>query len=667
MASDADITELLLRWEEAREAGRALSAEDLCRDTPECLEELRRRIRVLEGFSPLAAPVPADEDQAPGLPAVPGYEILGELGRGGMGVVYKARHVALNRTVALKMILARGHATADELERFRREAEAVARLQHPNIVQIHEIGAHDGLPYFALEFLDGGSLARHVAGTPQPAGRAAELVETLARAMEHAHERGVVHRDLKPANVLLAFSGRSQSGADGAPPPAPLCERPLNEYTPKIADFGLAKRLDLSDGPTPSGSVLGTPSYMAPEQAAGKTREVGPAADVYALGALLYELLTGRPPFRAATLLETLHQVLTEDPVPPRTLQRQVPRDLETICLKCLQKGPPRRYASAAALADDLRHFRDGRPIRARPVGPLGRGGRWARRHPAGAAAAGLAVLLLTGLASGAVLFGLTEQRHSAALATALRAEQARLAESYGDRGLVLCRQGESGLGLLWLARGLETAPEGGDDLRRFLRTSLAAWRGQVSPPRAVLAHDGSVWAVACSPDGRTCATGGADGVVRLWDAATGRAVGSPLAQAAPVWAVAFAPDGRTLLTGSGTYKGGRPGCGTRPRAGRAAPRSPTRGRCGPRPSGPGAGPCSRWPMTRSSAPGTPPRAGWRTGPPAFRAVPPPWRPTPRAGGCWWSAARRPGCGTRPPASRSGPSGSSTAAARWRR
>jgi hypothetical protein len=306
--------------------------------------------------------------------AVPGYEVLGELGRGGMGVVYKARHVGLNRLVALKMVLAGGHAGPEELARFRGEAEAVARLKHPNVVQVYDVGESGGLPYFSLEFVEGGSLDRKLAGTPLPPNEAAALVETLARAMAAAHAAGLVHRDLKPANILLAPDG-----------------------TPKVTDFGLAKKLD-SAGPTASGAVMGTPSYMAPEQAGGKSKEIGPLVDVYALGAILYECLTGRPPFKAATPLDTILQVMSDEPVPPRRLNAGVPVDLETICLKCLHKEPPRRYESSAALADDLRRFAEGRPIVARPVGRVERAAKWVRRNPV--------VALLTATAALSLLVG---------------------------------------------------------------------------------------------------------------------------------------------------------------------------------------------------------------------------------------------------------------------
>jgi len=255
-----------------------------------------------------------------------------------MGVVYKARHLRLNRVVALKMILSGAHAGATHLARFQTEAQAVARLQHPNIVQVHEVGEHDGKPFFSLEFCEGGSLDRKLAGHPLPPQQAAQLVETLARGMHAAHQANVIHRDLKPANVLLA--------ADG---------------TPKITDFGLAKKLDEA-GQTQTGEIMGTPSYMAPEQAQGK-RDVGPAADIYALGAILYELLTGRPPFRAATHMDTLLQVVSDDPAPPRQLNPGVPRDLEAVCLNCLEKDPRRRYLDAAALAADLASFQAGEPV----------------------------------------------------------------------------------------------------------------------------------------------------------------------------------------------------------------------------------------------------------------------------------------------------------------
>jgi WD40 repeat protein len=379
-----------------RRAEPGLDPQEYRRRFPDLTEELAAHVAGLSslpvGDSFVTVP-PGSAPVSMEVPAPAGYEVLGELGRGGMGVVYKARQVGLNRIVALKMVLAGGHAGPDELGRFQREAEALARLQHPNIVQVFEVGQHEGRPFFSLELCPGGGLDKKLAGTPVEPKQAARWVETLARAMHAAHQANVVHRDLKPANVLLA--------ADG---------------TLKVTDFGLARRLDEA-GHTATGAVMGTPSYMAPEQAAGKGKQVGPAADVYALGAILYECLTGRPPFKAANPLDTLVQVVSDEPVPVRRLQPKVPRDVETICLKCLRKEPGKRYASAAMLAEDLRRFSAGEPIQARPVGQLERAWRWCRRNPVLAGAASLAAI---GLILTAVL-GVAAARNARAAALADR------------------------------------------------------------------------------------------------------------------------------------------------------------------------------------------------------------------------------------------------------
>jgi hypothetical protein len=330
---------------------------------------------------------------------VPGYEILGELGRGGMGVVYKARQLGLHRTVALKMVLTGIPDGPKVLARLRAEAAAIARLQHPNIVQIHDVGEASGRPYIVLEFVAGGSLAQHLQGKPQPVGPAAHLVEILARAAHAAHASGVIHRDLKPANILLQGPG----GRDEVPPPpgaltpdaAPLIP---SFPTPKITDFGLAKCSGGDEespdvrAPTVTGELVGTPNYMAPEQAMVPRQRVGPAADVYALGAILYELLTGRPPFTGETPLATVLQVLHNEPVSVTSLRPNVPRDLETICLKCLRKDPRKRYGTALELAEDVQRFLWDEPIRARPVLAAEKLWLWVRRHPlpAGLLAAGL-------------------------------------------------------------------------------------------------------------------------------------------------------------------------------------------------------------------------------------------------------------------------------------
>jgi serine/threonine protein kinase len=323
--------------------------------------------------SPPAETWPALETMTPAdRPIVPGYEILEELGRGGMGVVYKARQVSLKRFVALKVIRDGALAGAQERRRFRIEAEAAARMQHPNIVQIFDIGDHQGRAYFAMELLEGGSLDKHIAGRPQSARQAAKLVRSLALAVQHAHMQQVVHRDLKPANVLLQIESKDE------PKPSLLT---LETAIPKITDFGLAKRLDSeSTALTRDGAILGTISYMAPEQAAGRNQEIGPSVDVYALGAILYELLTGRPPFQADSWNETIAQVLYDEPAPPTRWQAEVPADLQTVCLKCLEKHPGRRYATARELADELRRFLDGAPVVAVPLSETERLSRLAAR-----------------------------------------------------------------------------------------------------------------------------------------------------------------------------------------------------------------------------------------------------------------------------------------------
>jgi|GEM_PF-1362952 len=342
---------------------------------PAYIEELRRRL----ACAATAGRADLDKtDQKNVLPVVPGYEITKEIGRGGMGVVYQAEQLGLQRTVALKMVLTGIQAAPKDLNRFRAEAAALAHLHHPNIVQIYDVGETAGRPYFVFEFVAGGSLAQHLQGTPQPVRPAALLIETLARAVHAAHANGVIHRDLKPANILLGDESGDRS---------PFAAR-LASLVPKITDFGLAKcggegeGLD-AHGLTVTGELLGTPNYMAPEQAMARRQPVGPTTDVYALGAILYELLTGRPPFTGETPLTTVLQVLHNEPVSVTSLQPNVSRDLETICLKCLRKEPRQRYGSALELAEDVQRFLRDEPIRARPVGTVEKLWRWVRRNPA--------------------------------------------------------------------------------------------------------------------------------------------------------------------------------------------------------------------------------------------------------------------------------------------
>jgi WD40 repeat protein/predicted Ser/Thr protein kinase len=476
-----------------------------------------------EGSLPLTAP--AEE-----APAVPGYEVLRELGKGGMGVVYLARQVALKRLVALKVIRGDARAGPESRERFRAEAEAVARLKHPNIVQIYEVGERGGRPFFSLEHVEGGSLARRLAGTPLPAFQAARLVELLARAVHAAHQRGIVHRDLKPANVLLAPSDRFTALLLGGPGDG--------LFEPKVADFGLAKQLDEAEGHTEAGAILGTPSYMAPEQADGLAREVGPGADVYALGAILYECLTGRPPFKGATALETLEQVRRHEPVPPRRLQPRVPIDLETVCLKCLEKLPARRYVSALDLAEDLRRFQADEPIRARPADLPARALKWVKRRPA--AAGLLAVTLASLLALGGYYLDAAQRRDELVSQTEHRrreqfAHQLTLAASLHERDPD---------GALDLLEDSRTCPPELRDfawgyLHRLCSRRRRVFRG-FSPP------------LAFSPDGRSLAllrrrTSAPQQVV-LWDLHSGRERTTlPLPPGCVAHALAFTPDGRTL------------------------------------------------------------------------------------------------------------------------
>jgi eukaryotic-like serine/threonine-protein kinase len=506
---------------------------------------------------------------------IPGYEILGELGRGGMGVVYKARQTGLKRVVALKMVLAGGHAGPEQVARFRAEAEAVARLRHPGIVQVFDIGEHEGRPYFSMEFVDGPSLAQELARELPPPRTAAALVAGLAVAVHAAHQQGVIHRDLKPGNILL---GRDEFGSnEEAQTPVGIQSSFLARHTafqPKIADFGLAKQVQGESDLTHTGAVLGTPCYMAPEQAAGDATAVGPVADVYALGGILYECLTGRPPFRGATLADTLDQVLRTDPIPPSRLQAGIPRDLEVICLKCLRKEPNRRYASAAALADDLRRFLEGQAILARPAGVVERGWRWCRRKPAVAALLAVVAATLLGGTGGVLYFAIQADRE-ADRATGLRiaAEGAAAKEAEASRQAQTAAEGlrrsltrlhittgnrfleatppDRAPAAWWFARAWEGEDESADaqtEAGHRLRVGFALAQG----PQLVGAcfHRRPVADALFDPSGKFVLTRTDSPVAQLWDPFKGEPI-AQLEHPRKVTASAVRPAGGQAATGS--------------------------------------------------------------------------------------------------------------------
>jgi WD40 repeat protein/serine/threonine protein kinase len=550
-SSEDRFEQVLAEFLQAEERGERPDPTELLRQHPELETPLREYFRDRDHLD--WRPIKPARPAAPPPPRLPSgslfgdCEILGELGHGGMGVVYKARQRRLGRLVALKMILAGHLAGPEQIKRFHREAQDVARLDHPNIVPIYEVGQHDGQHYFTMKLIEGRNLSRDLAHYRRDHKAAALLMSRVARAVHFAHQRGILHRDLKPANILLDDRGQ-----------------------PHVTDFGLAKRLDASASLSPEGAVIGTPSYMAPEQAAARDRRLTPAADVYSLGAILYELLTGQPPFQGATVVETLWQVLDREPPPPRRLNPAVPGDLETICLKCLDKRSSRRYASAAALADDLKRWLKDEPILARRVGRAERAWLWCRRKPILAilsATAALLLLLVAVLVPISLISARSKDEANRSKDEANRKEAAAKAEAKESQESAQKEKGESAkqaykAGFNQYVRQMnqiqrEYEANAIGRVRELLEAQIPQEPGATNyrgfewyywdrmSHRELLtlkAPAGAIRHVAFSSDGRRLASAG-NGQVQVWDSAKGQAL--PTLKGG-----ALSPDGRRLATG---------------------------------------------------------------------------------------------------------------------
>ncbi|MHC4199714.1 MAG: WD40 repeat domain-containing serine/threonine protein kinase, partial [Planctomycetota bacterium] len=560
---------------------------DGCPQCKERLETIRRNLALEaelrgEAFDPtqvLLPPVAASGtagiphdgtiDPMAGIPLFPRserYEPLGELGRGGMGVVYKAHDSKLNRVVALKVLIAGEGASHEEVERFFGEATAAARLRHPNIVPIHELDVKEGRHYFTMDFVEGGPLSKLIVERKLTPLRAVAMLRDVARAVHHAHEQGIIHRDLKPGNIIITPDGQ-----------------------PMVMDFGLAKQVESDKKLTRSGVAMGTPEYMAPEQARGETKAADARTDVWALGAVLYEMVTGLPPFVGATSFDIVTRVVHDDPIPPRKHNHACPRDVETICLKCLEKDPRRRYQTADELAEDCRRLLDGEPIAARPASLVYRTRKKLARHKAVTAvstAAAAAVIGLTAWYVGSLRQSLREterERDRAVEAEQKEAEQRRVAEAAREaeakqrEAAERAREAEAdarkraGVNLERAEREnyfnrIALADKCWEEVRiarmvqlldgcaaRFRNWEWGRLKYLTHPEVLTLkGHAGSVYSVAFSPDGKRLVTGSRDTTAKVWDAATGAEVMTLKGHTGGVGSVAFSPDGKRLVTGSG-------------------------------------------------------------------------------------------------------------------
>jgi WD40 repeat protein/tRNA A-37 threonylcarbamoyl transferase component Bud32 len=498
----------------------------LLQHAPEAADPINTGIQALTSAPRLeVGPIP--------LTRVADYELLKEIGRGGMGVVFKARHVRLNRIVALKMIRGGALANSDELQRFEKEAAAAAQLQHPNIVALYEVSAHNQQPFLSMEFIGGTSLAERLSTGPLSGRRAAEYLELTARAVHYAHTRGIVHRDLKPANVLLDENDQ-----------------------PKVTDFGLAKQMETDSDQTRTGAILGTPSYMSPEQAAG-SKNITPASDVYSLGAILYELITGKPPFCGETPLKTLNLVAEQDPIPPRMLAPSVDRDLETICLKCLEKSPARRYESAESLADDLERYLEGEMISARRISRLRRGVKWCRRNPAWTLLIAVSIVSISVFLafSWYVAYEEKDLREKAVLAE--EKAEARLKAMRHLVYLSEMRQAQQNLRRADLDGAMHILahwqPEEG-------RADLRDWEWYFLKDRCETrlefgAHRGQAFAVDYRPDGKQLASAGGEllrpGEIKIWDARTGKLLQTLTGHDNAITSLAYHPEKAILASAS--------------------------------------------------------------------------------------------------------------------